>query len=252
MKLGIGVISCNRPHQLSECLDTVKRYTDAAYELVVADDGSDDETKAVIVERSARMITGQNMGVAWNKNRAIYVLSNIFACDVVLLVEEDTFPIRRGWQENWVNASLRFGHVNLAGHWFRRNFVGGSGTVEDPIISRAFSGQVTGFSREAIANVGYLDSRFRGFGGGHVDHTRRMVRAGYGGFVKDAQTLFYLVEGGVVVTQLGGPRKTESAANIQTSKISAGEFWARFPYRTQDEFEQFRSEIKQFSDRPYG
>src|SRR5262249_37594101 len=135
MKLGIGVISCNRPQQLSECLDAINRYTDTAYDLVVADDGSGDETKAVIVERSARMITGQNMGVAWNKNRAIYALYNVFACDVVLLVEEDTFPIRRGWQENWVRASLRYGHVNLAGHWFRHMYVGGSGTVEDPIIS---------------------------------------------------------------------------------------------------------------------
>jgi GT2 family glycosyltransferase len=247
MKLGIGVISCNRPQQLAKCLDAIERWTDTAYDLVVADDGSDGKTTEVIARRVARMITGQNMGVAWNKNRAIYALHNIFACEVILLVEEDTFPTRPGWQENWIRASLRFGHVNLAGNWFRHMFVGGCGTVEDPIISRAFSGQVTGFSREAIANVGYLDSRFRGYGGGHVDHTRRMVRAGYGGFVKDGKTFVYLLDGGVTVTQLGR-RKTESASNIETSRHSAVEFWARFPYRTQDEFEQFRSEVKQFCE----
>src|SRR5262245_29578565 len=138
MKLGIGVIAYNRPKQLADCLDAIARWTDATYELVVADDGSDAETKAVIANRAVRMITGSNMGVAWNKNRALYVLHNICACDVILLVEEDTFPTRAGWQENWVRASLRFGHMNLAGHWFRHMYVGGSGTVEDPIVSRAF------------------------------------------------------------------------------------------------------------------
>jgi hypothetical protein len=58
--------------------------------------------------------------------------------------------------------------------------------------------------------------------------------------------LVYLIDGGVVVTQ-PGPRKTESAANVKVSKESATEFWARFPYRNQQEFEQFRAEIKEFS-----
>jgi hypothetical protein len=72
-----------------------------------------------------------------------------------------------------------------------------------------------------------------------------MVRAGYGGFVKGDRIFVYLLDGGVVVTH-PGHGKIESASNRQASKDSSVEFWARFPFRTQDEFEQFRSEVKQF------
>lgn len=245
-RLGIGVVSYNRPQRLAACLDAIRQNTDCDYALVVADDGSEGPTKQVLAERKVPTITGANMGVAWNKNRALYALQTVLACDVILLVEEDTRPTRSGWQSDWVEASLRYGHVNLAGNWFRHAFVSGSGTVDDPVVSRAFSGQVTGFSREAVAQVGYLDSRFRGYGGGHVDHTRRMVRAGYGGFIRDKATFVYLIEGAVTVAN-DSPRKAESTGNMQVSRDSAAEFWARFPYRSQEEFDQFRAEVRKFA-----
>src|SRR5689334_7917632 len=63
-------------------------------------------------------------------------------CDVVILVEDDTYPNVRGWERNWVEAAQRYGHANLAGGWFKSHLVRGAGTVQDPVFSRQTSGQV--------------------------------------------------------------------------------------------------------------
>ena len=54
-------------------------------------------------------------------------------------------------------ATQRWGHVNLAGEWFRDSFLKGSGTVDDPIISKDVSAQCSGFSRDALIYGGYFN-----------------------------------------------------------------------------------------------
>src|ERR1700677_5047299 len=132
--VGIGIITYNRKEILNDTIDRVRactRHPGAA--LVVADDGSSDGTTAMLREKQVPMIAGVNMGIAWNKNRALFLLSQMLGCDTVILLEDDTQPNRAGWEADWMWASRRWGHINLAGDWMSEYFLSGAGTPEDPV-----------------------------------------------------------------------------------------------------------------------
>ena len=91
--VGIGIVTYNRKDILSDTIDRVRAFTrqpDAA--LVVADDGSTDGTLAMLRDKQVPVITGVNMGIAWNKNRALFLLSHMLHCETVILLEDDTQP----------------------------------------------------------------------------------------------------------------------------------------------------------------
>ena len=84
--LGIGIITYNRRQVLEECIARILKHTKLPYRLLVADDGSPDDTAEVCRKRHIDVITGENRGVCWNKNRALYTLMNYDACDPILLL----------------------------------------------------------------------------------------------------------------------------------------------------------------------
>lgn len=104
------------------------------------------------------------MGIAWNKNRALFFLHQILGCDVVILFEDDCYPNNVDWQSDWVAAAQRWGQINFAGGWFRDQVIEGSGTADHPFLSTSVSGQCTALNREALSACGYLDSRFKSYG----------------------------------------------------------------------------------------
>ena len=180
--IGVGVTTYNRRWKLEETLARLRAVTPGPFDLVVADDGSTDGTVEYLAGTGLDFVTGRNRGVAWNKNRALYTLFHR-GHDVMVLLEDDAFPAEIGWLDMWVEAVLRYDHVNYAGGWFPPHiFLRGSGTVDDPFITTASTAQVSAFSRRAIERVGFFDTRFRGYGHEHVDLTQRMIREGMGGF----------------------------------------------------------------------
>ncbi len=179
--LAIGVITFNRLTQLKPTLAAIARYTSTHHTLFIADDGSSDGTAGFLRERGLAHFTGRNRGIAWNKNRALCYLLHATQAQTIVLLEDDTYPIAPGWEQDWIAAAARSGHANLAGSWFESDFLSGSGSVDDPVISRSLSAQCAVFSRSAVQEVGFFDTRFRGFGMEHVDHSRRLARAGFGG-----------------------------------------------------------------------
>jgi hypothetical protein len=90
-------------------------------------------------------------------------------------------PIAHGWEQVWVAAIDRWGHVNIATDAHLRHSAGGIGTIDDPMLCTTISAQCSGFHRRAIGFVGYYDPRYGKYGGEHVEHSRRLLRAGYGG-----------------------------------------------------------------------
>jgi glycosyltransferase involved in cell wall biosynthesis len=250
IRLGIGIITYNRRDALAGTLARVRTHTNAPFTLVVADDGSEDGTMDLLRSHNVTVVTGRNMGVAWNKNRALFLLAAIIQCDVVILLEDDSFPTRDGWEQEWVQATQSWGHVNLAGGWFRDSFLKGSGTVEDPIFSTEVSGQCSGFSRAALLYAGYFDSRFRGYGHGHVEHTRRLVRVGYGGSYEEidgrVRPIFKLLKSPIEVTM--PPSFADPAdrnRNRLLSRQLVSEETYRMPWRDDAELMQFRAELAQ-------
>src|SRR5579875_2903068 len=88
--VGIGIITFNRKQILRETIERVRTLTradDVAW--VVADDGSDDGTLPMLRAQQVPVITGLNMGIAWNKNRALFVLAHELGCRTVILLEDD-------------------------------------------------------------------------------------------------------------------------------------------------------------------
>ena len=99
LQLGIGIVTYNRRTVLSETLDRVRQHTKHPRTVIaVADDGSTDGTQDMLRERNVLTVTGRNMSIAWNKNRALFLLSEMLRCDVVLLLEDDAFPASDHWE----------------------------------------------------------------------------------------------------------------------------------------------------------
>jgi len=74
--LGIGIITYNRREIVRETVKRVRALTThTPSSIVVADDGSTDGTQFALRVMGAPYVTGRNMGVAWNKNRALYLLN---------------------------------------------------------------------------------------------------------------------------------------------------------------------------------
>ena len=98
-RIGIGIVTYNRREILAATIERVRRltrYTGA--DIVVADDGSSDGTLAWLRDNHVPVVTGVNMSIAWNKNRAPYLLAEMLCDDVVNLLEDDTQPANPGWE----------------------------------------------------------------------------------------------------------------------------------------------------------
>ncbi len=178
-KLGIGIITYNRLDHLKNCVERLRNFTTVPYYLVVADDGSLDGSVEWCYEQGLPIITGQNHGVVWNKNRALYALMNYTDADTIILLEDDCWPASETWAQEWCEAVQQWHHLNFAhpGLLKRPGAIrAGAGNPANPYKSMLVTGQCTGCSRHAMQSVGYLDTRFQGYGHGHVEWTRRFIR----------------------------------------------------------------------------
>lgn len=249
VKLGIGVTTFNRCRRLEVCVSRLREFTSHPFHLVVADDGSTDATASVCAQQKILCVTGQNKGIAWNKNRILFFLHQILGCDVIILIEDDCYPNNPGWEREWIVAAQQWGHVNFGGGWFREKVLSGAGAVDNPFVSRSLSGQCTAFSHRALSVCGYLDPRFKGYGYEHAEHSARLVRAGFGGEMRtterELEPHYYLLAADLTVLSDESHRDEESlAANwIAWTKMHGDPIY-RFPWRTTREFRQFRREMR--------
>jgi glycosyltransferase involved in cell wall biosynthesis len=247
--VGIGIVTYNRMEILSDTIDTVRamtRQSNAA--LVVADDGSTDGTLEMLRQKRVPVITGANMGIAWNKNRALFLLSHMLKCETTILLEDDTRPTCAGWEAEWIDAAHRWGHVNYARDFMRDNTTSGSGTAADPYVSKDVTAQASSFSSTCLTYGGYFDPRFTGYGYEHVEHSRRMVRLGYGGTDDLAdgreQALFYLIKGDLTEVRTKSFHNTEQEErNLDLARRIMGNEGYRAPWGDDSQMRQFRHEI---------
>lgn len=247
--LGIGLITYNRREILHETITRVRRLTQhVPASLVVADDGSTDGTLGMLDALGVGYVSGANTGIAWNKNRALFLLADVLACDVVILLEDDTRPARLGWETPWMQLTARIGHVNVAMDHLRDHFLYGSGTPADPIGSSVITAQCTAFSREALRWGGYFDPRFRGFGHEHVEHSIRLSRLGYGGGEEqidgERRTVFKLIWGAfdyVSTTSFTDAAQVEE--NLALTQELVGDQRYRAPWADDADARRFRAEI---------
>jgi glycosyltransferase involved in cell wall biosynthesis len=204
MRLGIGIATFNRRDVALATASRVMAHTLHPYTLMIADDGSRDGTAEALLAQRLTVVGGPNRGVAWNKNRILFYLMELARCDVVILLEDDTFPARDGWERDWIVAAARHGHVNLAAGPALAAVVGGAGTGEQPFLTPAVVSHCSAFAREATRFGGYFDTRFSGCGYENIEYAQRLLRYGYGGVPAGHGELplacHYALPGGVTVT----------------------------------------------------
>jgi glycosyltransferase involved in cell wall biosynthesis len=258
-RIGIGIVTYNRRDILAATVEKVRRFTrHPAVDFVVADDGSTDGTLGWLRDNDIPAVTGVNMGIAWNKNRALYFLSEMLGCETVILLEDDTQPSKPGWEDAWIAAGRFWGHANFAAPWMKDLFISGQGTPADPVLCDKLTAQCAVFSRESLLFGGFYDSRFRGYGHEHVEHTRRLVRVGFGGTDRivdgHEQMRFKLIRGDISVVDVPSYENHEQA---EQNRLIAGPLMTdqsyRAPWRDDAELKQFRAEMRSALDgRPHG
>lgn len=248
IRVGIGVPTYNRSALVSETLQCIQRLTQFEPIIFVSNDGSTDDTADVLRSiEGIDVLNAPNAGIAWNKNRLLFYLNEVKKCDIVLLLEDDTQPKIYGWNVDWIFACIRFGHVNFAPPWFPLTG-SGNGSWHSPLHSDVLTAQCSGFSREALSYVGYIDSRFGRYGHEHVEHTLRMIRMGYGGLTKEdgASKTFYLLEGGLEIK--------DSVCNFSQQHVDENdtifhqirhECAYRSPWRDDEQIRRLRSEMNE-------
>jgi glycosyltransferase involved in cell wall biosynthesis/SAM-dependent methyltransferase len=76
--VSIAITTYNRGRFLRQCIDSVLNQTHAPLEIIVVDDGSTDDTRAILEGYGSRiqaLVNEQNRGIAYTKNRALRATS---------------------------------------------------------------------------------------------------------------------------------------------------------------------------------
>lgn len=258
-KLAVGVINYNRCDLLENLLVSMIENGLSDVDLIVADDGSTDHSIEVCKKLGINYITGINSGIAWNKNRALYYLMNKSASSNILLIENDCVILDPNWSLLWASAIEKWGHINcihpsnyqeVLTNGSSTEIISGSGAINDPYLSKRISGICIGSRRDAINKVGYIDTRFKGYGHEHSEWTLRFRRIGLG-FKKvsvDNQIVKanLMISGGVTAKEV--PSSSDKSS-ISTNRIVMDECKADVTYRHpwRDDSERLKL-IKEFEE----
>jgi hypothetical protein len=243
--LGIGVVTFNRLDRLQKTVAAVARHTVMPYHGIVADDGSSDGTQRWLAETGVPFITGANRGVAWNKNRALFYLGVVLACDWVIIIEDDCCPRGDGWEMPIVAATERHGHVGCIDRAVDMRDLSQvpPATPSQPYACSEMSAQCNGYSRETINVVGFMDSRFGRYGHEHVEHTGRLIRAGYGGEINSHGPQWYMIDSDITMHQDPSWASTDAiATNAAVAARIVGDPIHRWPWADDEALRVFRDE----------
>jgi len=187
LKVGFGVITYNRPDNLAKCLIQISENTPKkdGYHFAVFDDGS---PYSINIKSSDmfKVFQGKvNHGVVVNKNRALYYFAEINPVDIIIMLEDDTSPDVMGWEQPWIKATEKFGHINYRMDSWTDKYINSKGTTgewDSPHEFTLLTGQVHGVKVEYIKEkIGYMHPGFKGWGYAHCEWTERFLRNNLGG-----------------------------------------------------------------------
>jgi len=187
--VAIGICTYNRAKLLPQTIDQLFQFSDRKSRIVVANDGSTDNTKAVIKKFGLECITGPNGGPGRNKNRLFKVLRNY---KHIFIIEDDLFLLRKGWEKFFISA------YEVSGiHHFTFSPPGPYGKClneskfGDVIIQHPQfdGGAFAYYSKEVLEKCGGFCKEFKGYGWEHCEFSERIHRAGLVGKYKNNHVL---------------------------------------------------------------
>ena len=232
-KIGVGIITCNRPEYLRNLLNTLPY--DRIDTLVIVNDGKPIDTfdlhKGVMIDNPI------NLGVGKSKNKAMKHLYDA-GCDYIFIIEDDMLIKDATVFDKYIEAYKASGihHFNYGpGSPFNRkqtiqNFdlhnrhLLDQHSEPNPKLIIEYNKGVkvalyehtvamfSFFTREVLEKVGYIDEDFYN-AWEHVDHTYRIIKAGYHPpfwwFADIANSADYLTEAPGAIDNSSIANKTE-------------------------------------------
>ena len=232
-KIGVGIITCNRPEYLRNLLNTLPY--DKIDTLVIVNDGKPIDTfdlhKGVMLDNPI------NLGVGKSKNKAMKHLYDA-GCDYIFIIEDDMLIKDVTVFNKYIEAYKASGihHFNYGpGSPFNRkqtiqNFdlhnrhLLDQHSEPNPKLIIEYSkgvkvalyehtvAMLSFFTREVLEKVGYIDEDFYN-AWEHVDHTYRIIKAGYHPpfwwFADIANSADYLTEAPGAIDNSSIANKTE-------------------------------------------
>jgi len=189
-KIGIGLITCDRPHFLKKSLERLLSFPSISKgntTLVIVDDGN---STSIIEDRPKNVKyikTSGRTGVAKAKNLALkYLIEN--KCTDYFVLEDDIEILSESVFSAYINASKKTGiqHFNYALHGnhnrenglpvIRKSIKYPNGETID--LYSNLLGALSYFSKKCLDEVGLLDENFYN-AMEHVDHTYQIIKKGF-------------------------------------------------------------------------
>ncbi|MBI2619514.1 MAG: glycosyltransferase subfamily GT2 protein [Ignavibacteriales bacterium] len=183
-KIGIGVITCNRPFLFRECITAIPE----ADVIVVVNDGDPYATTAY-PSRVARVIQHpRNQGVAKSKNDALRFLQ-VAGCCHVFLCEDDMRVVHPELCTEYIRASKESGilHFNFGYHGPLNKSASGVAEPRKVVdygngiligLNRHLVGAFTYYREDVLRKCGLMHPLYPNVLE-HVDHTFQIIRKGY-------------------------------------------------------------------------
>jgi O-antigen biosynthesis protein len=184
-KISVVVCTYNGSRTIRECFDGLRRLDYPCFEVIVVNDGSKDQTGAIIQEYGFKVITTENRGLSSARNTGLAAATG----EIVAYIDDDAWP-----DPHWLTY--------LAETFMRTDFVGVGGPNVPPpgdgpiaecvanapggpvhvLISDREAEHIPGcnmaFRREALQAIGGFDPQFR-TAGDDVDVCWRLQARGW-------------------------------------------------------------------------
>jgi glycosyltransferase involved in cell wall biosynthesis len=197
-KIGVGIITKDRPHYLKSLLKSLEPCKNKINELVIVNDG-----KPIDIElfKGDWILNEKNLGVGKSKNKAMNHLLDK-DCDYIFIIEDDMLVLDEEVFQKYIEAYKMsgIGHFNYGpGSPFNRKqdiqfdlhnrHELKQDTEPNPKMILDYKNckialyehtvaMFSFFTKEVLKKVGLIDEEFYN-AWEHVDHTYRIIKAGY-------------------------------------------------------------------------
>lgn len=152
MKIGVAVITYNRPKHLELWLKQYALYKSDKMSLYIADDSED------------------RKGVAYRTNEC---LNHFKDCDHIFVFNDDCFPIKKGWEKIYTDSG-----VNHLLSFRETGDIQKMKTVDNMDYFTNCGGCLMYLTKEVIEKVGYLNKDYGFYGYEHAGYSVRIHKAG--------------------------------------------------------------------------
>lgn len=271
-KIGIGIITCNRPEYLKQLLNSL--HPCKFDELIIVNDGNDID-KNILPSTCTYIKNETNLGVGKSKNKALKHLMSL-SVKHIFIIEDDIIIKDINVFKKYIETSIETGikHLNYAlGTPFNRKqnvkfdlhnrhelddqgepnprIIVDYGNIKIPFYSH-ICGMFSYYNSEVIESIGYIDEQFYN-AWEHVDHTYQAIKKGFHPpfwwFADIHNSFEYLKhQKDAIKNSITAKNTDEWIKNVQINaekyKIKNGTYPAQTPYVNQNDFLQSIKNIK--------